>query len=64
MTAKHKPEVCGVCRYYRKLNELSGHCRRYPPTVTFNNIGTPTMNSPHFPVVSGIGWCGEHKEKP
>ena len=50
------PETCGNCRHFAIIGDIN-RCRRFPPKGFFEDM--PAV----YPVVSGLGWCGEWEGK-
>lgn len=56
---------CFDCKFFDKINNKVGLCKRYPPTVWGN---PPSRDDPNFsmqvnfPMVDADEWCGEFKE--
>jgi hypothetical protein len=50
-------ECCGNCRWFARISEDTGLCRRYPPVPIQQNGAI----SSEFPVVMSESICGEFK---
>ena len=50
--------TCEQCRYFRRVDALTGNCHRSPPV--FAGDSSP-RESHHwrYPIVGIHGWCGE-----
>jgi hypothetical protein len=42
-------------------SQLSGQCRRYPPTVHITTTANGSSANTHWSTVSRSDWCGEFK---
>jgi hypothetical protein len=40
------------------------HCRRYPPTRSFDQSNVTPSTTAAWPIVEGGWWCGEYADKP
>ena len=54
---------CAQCHYFQPLDELNGHCHRYPPAYAGNSSPRESHHWRH-PQVSGRAWCGEFLLRP
>ncbi len=50
--------TCEQCRYFRKLDALSGNCHRFPPVFAGDSSPRETHHW-RYPIVGIHGWCGE-----
>jgi len=50
--AETPADCCETCKFFKRVNDAKGHCRRYPPTTTPRGTGV---------AVSKTAWCGEFK---
>lgn len=63
-TSSEQAATCDNCRFSTSSGYANRvYCRRYPPTVTFNDSGQPTIFSPSFPDVGKSSWCGEYQQR-
>lgn len=65
MVDQNQGMTCPVCRYFERIAEGHGECRRYAPhpnTPLFiskaDSLGT-YKNDIHWPKVYDRNWCGE-----
>lgn len=49
------PLLCTTCRWWYRLDDESGECRRHPPTVV--PIFAEAMSC--WPITHDDEWCGE-----
>ena len=61
---------CKQCQFYLPDTDMQGICRRYPPSLTLENIAvrkggkeTEMTSAWQFPRMMAHGWCGEYKLK-
>jgi len=52
---------CGNCKFSKRIDENTGHCRRHPPAV---HRTSPNGFRGHYPVVRREDTCGEWEAKP
>ncbi|HNW44289.1 MAG TPA: hypothetical protein PKI19_07270 [Elusimicrobiales bacterium] len=45
------PDSCAACKYFGDSEDDAGKCHRYPPA------------DGEYPLVTGLDWCGEHKDR-
>jgi len=54
--------VCDDCRWYHRLNNEEGECRRYVPRVyLFPELDAVEPLRGFWPVVRRLDWCGEYE---
>lgn len=65
MTEPHREMFCPGCRYFERIAEGHGECRRYAPRPNAplfiskaDSLGT-YKNDIHWPKVYDRNWCGE-----
>ena len=61
-----KDHQCLDCKFYDELDDQMGLCKRYPPTLAFNDKCASIedeCDQTVFPVVNETCWCGEYKGK-
>lgn len=49
--------TCDNCKYWLRMVEQKGVCRRFPATVFKTS---PTEFTSSFPPMAANGWCGEY----
>lgn len=58
---------CSDCRFWHRLGEAEGICRRYPPTRLHDvEPKEHQFDGPEFygyPITLDCMWCGEHRLK-
>lgn len=52
-------EMCANCKYWEKIIDPMGSCKRYPP-VQPNTDNEADVN---FPLTRRDTWCGEYRYK-
>lgn len=61
------PESCSTCRYWFRIKDDAGSCRRYPPTLvpivyTCGDDGRiATEFDSRLVDVTALDWCGEYQ---
>ena len=51
---------CDACKFYYKVDDATGECRRYPPSILLAEGHTrDDADFYRSPLVYDIGWCGE-----
>lgn len=53
-------DKCKSCKYYKKIDDSKGRCRRFPPTSLIGSIGA--VREPEtrdYSIVEKTDWCGE-----
>lgn len=59
---------CATCRFFVRIGDGGGTCRRYPPTAILIGMAPPRLaNMPPVPMINTFPvqvpndyWCGEH----
>lgn len=51
MSVPRELQMCQTCRWWNRLDDENGECRRYPPQVV--------QDGDAFPVMESEDWCGE-----
>jgi len=54
---------CELCRYFKKLDALTGNCHRFPPVFAGDSSPRETHHW-RYPIVGIHGWCGEFLSLP
>ena len=54
---------CEMCRYFKKLDALTGNCHRFPPVFAGDSSPRETHHW-RYPIVGIYGWCGEFLSLP
>lgn len=47
---------CKTCKFWCKINDAYGMCRRYPPMIPPSHMDTTSV----FPTTRDNMWCGEY----